>query len=232
MIGNHFRPFTKKMLNILFPGDNEQCHYPNNISLQSEHKDNYKSLRYDKIKDIFSRIKDHLKGQFNASDIKDFDFDGIDKTAQFYFPLKFILKRSGDIVLSLCFEISIEPDDRGFYYGIAIDFLSDTSSDKTIDKGVAGIIQKRKKDIKEIFEDQLWKDYVDDIPKHHVWVWWKRLPSKSEEPDFIKCDSNYKKLFDPQYYEIILGKIFREVDSNFVFIKNHGILEDLSDIES
>ena len=221
----------EKMLNILFPGDNEQCLHPNNISLQPQPKCNLKSLRFDKMKDIFSRIKGHLSNRFNASDIKDFDFDGIDKTAQFYFPLKFILKRSGDIVLSLCFEISIEPDDRGFYYGIAIDFLSDTSSDKTIDKGVAGIIQKRKKDIKEIFEDQLWKDYVDDIPKHHVWVWWKRLPSKSEEPDFIKCDNNYKKLFDPQYYEKILSEIFSEVDSNFESIKSRGMPNDLSDVE-
>ena len=117
----------EKMLNILFPGDNEQCLHPNNISLQPQPKCNLKSLRFDKMKDIFSRIKGHLKGQFNASDIKDFDFDGIDKTAQFYFPLKFILKRSGDIVLSLCFEISINPEDRGFYYGIVIDFLSDNS---------------------------------------------------------------------------------------------------------
>ena len=86
--------------------------------------------------------------------------------------MKFILKRSGDIVLNLCFEISIKPDDPGFYYGIVIDFLSDNSSDKTIDEGVAEIIQERKKDIKKIFEEQLWKDYVDDIPKRHVWVWW------------------------------------------------------------
>ena len=54
------RDHQEKMLNILFPGDNEQCHYPNNISLQSEHKGNLKSLRFDKIKDIFSRIKGYL----------------------------------------------------------------------------------------------------------------------------------------------------------------------------
>ena len=145
--------------------------------------------------------------------------------------MKFILKRSGDIVLNLCFEISIKPDDPGFYYGIVIDFLSDNSSDKTIDEGVAEIIQERKKDIKKIFEDQHWKSYVDGIPEDHVWVWWKRLPSKSEEPDFIACDRNYEKLFDPQYYETILGKIFKEVDSNFESIRSRGMPNDLSDVE-
>lgn len=197
-----------EMFNILFIGD----------------------LHYNKIKDIFSRIKEHLSNRFNASDIKDFDFDG--KTEELYFPLKFNLKRSGDIVLSLCFEISINPEDRGFYYGIAIDFLSDNSPDKTIDEGVAEIIQERKKDIKKIFEDQRWKNYVEDIPEDHVWVWWKRLPSKSEEPDFIVCDSNYKKLFDPQCYETILEKIFMEVDSNFEYIKSHGIPKGLLNVES
>ena len=199
-----------EMFNILFIGD----------------------LHYNKIKDIFSRIKEHLSNRFNVSDIKDFDFDGIDKTEKFYFPLKFNLKRSGDIVLSLCFEISINPEDRGFYYGIVIDFLSDNSSDKTIDEGVAEIIQERKKDIKKFFEDQHWKSYVDGIPEDHVWVWWKRLPSKTEEPDFIACDINYMKLFDPQYYETLLVRIFKEVDSNFESIRSRGMPKDLLNVES
>ena len=145
--------------------------------------------------------------------------------------MKFILKRSGDIVLNLCFEISIKPDDPGFYYGIVIDFLSDNSSDKTIDEGVAEIIQERKKDIKKIFEDQRWKNYVEDIPEDYVWVWWKRLPSKGEEPDFIACDRNYEKLFDFQYYEKFLSEIFSEVDSNFESIRSRGMPNDLSDVE-
>ncbi len=219
----------KKMLNILFPGDNEQCHYPNNISLLSEHKDDYKSLRYDKIKDIFSRIKDHLKGQFNASDIKNFDFECEDRK---YPQLKFNLRTYDDIVLSLCFEAACKRDESAyFYYGIVVEFVSDYSSDNYSYEAVTQKIQKRKKDIQNIFENKSWKEYVSAIPKRHSWVWWKRLPSKSNELNF-NILNNYKKLFESSYYETILSEIFSEVDTNLEFIMDNGIPNDLSEVES
>ena len=223
------RVHQEKMLNILFPGDNEQCHYPNNISLQSEHKDNYKSLRYDKIKDIFSRIKDHLKGQFNASDIKDFDFECEDRK---YPQLKFNLRTYDDIVLSLCFEAACKRDESAyFYYGIVVEFVSDYSSDNYSYEAVTNKIQKRKKDIQNIYENKSWKKYVSAIPKGHTWVWWKRLPSKSNELNF-NILNNYKKLFESSYYETILSEIFSEVDTNLEFIMDNGIPNDLSEVES
>ena len=223
------RDHQKKMLNILFPKDNEQCHYPNNISLQSEHKDNYKSLRYDKIKDIFSRIKDHLNGQFNASDIKDFDFECEDRK---YPQLKFNLRTYDDIVLSLCFEAACKRDESAyFYYGIVVEFVSDYSSDNYSYEAVTKEIQKRKKDIQNFFENESWKKYVSDIPKWSTWVWWKRLPSKSNELNF-NILNNYKKLFESSYYETILSEIFSEVDTNLEFIMDNGIPNDLSEVES
>ena len=223
------RDHQKKMLNILFPKDNEQCHYPNNISLQSEHKDNYKSLRYDKIKDIFSRIKDHLNGQFNASDIKDFDFECEDRK---YPQLKFNLRTYDDIVLSLCFEAACKRDESAyFYYGIVVEFVSDYSSDNYSYEAVTNKIQKRKKDIQNIYENKSWKKYVSAIPKGHTWVWWKRLPSKSNELNF-NILNNYKKLFESSYYETILSEIFSEVDTNLEFIMDNGIPNDLSEVES
>ena len=176
------RVHQEKMLNILFPGDNEQCHYPNNISLQSEHKGNLKSLRFDKIKDIFSRIKGHLSNRFNASDIKDFDFECEDRK---YPQLKFNLRTYDDIVLSLCFEAACKRDESAyFYYGIVVEFVSDYSSDNYSYEAVTKEIQKRKKDIQNFFENESWKKYVSDIPKWSTWVWWKRLPSKSNELNF------------------------------------------------
>ena len=223
------RDHQKKMLNILFPKDNEQCHYPNNISLQSEHKDNYKSLRYDKIKDIFSSIKDHLKGQFNASDIKDFDFECEDRK---YPQLKFNLRTYDDIVLSLCFEAACKGGVQAhFYYGIVVEFVSDYSSDNYSYEAVTKEIQKRKKDIQNFFENESWKKYVSDIPKWSTWVWWKRLPSKSNELNF-NILNNYKKLFESSYYETILSEIFSEVDTNLEFIMDNGIPNDLSEVES
>ena len=223
------RVHQEKMLNILFPGDNEQCHYPNNISLQSEHKDNYKSLSYDKIKDIFSRIKDHLNGQFNASDIKDFDFECEDRK---YPQLKFNLRTYDDIVLSLCFEAACKRGVQAhFYYGIVVEFVSDYSSDNYSYEAVTKEIQKRKKDIQNFFENESWKKYVSDIPKWSTWVWWKRLPSKSNELNF-NILNNYKKLFESSYYETILSEIFSEVDTNLEFIMDNGIPNDLSEVES
>ena len=223
------RDHQEKMLNILFPRDNEQCHYPNNISLQSEHKGNLKSLRFDKIKDIFSRIKDHLNGQFNASDIKDFDFECEDRK---YPQLKFNLRTYDDIVLSLCFEAACKRDESAyFYYGIVVEFVSDYSSDNYSYEAVTKEIQKRKKDIQNFFENESWKKYVSDIPKWSTWVWWKRLPSKSNELNF-NILNNYKKLFESSYYETILSEIFSEVDTNLEFIMDNGIPNDLSEVES
>ena len=219
----------EKMLNILFPGDNEQCHYPNNISLQSEHKGNLKSLRFDKIKDIFSRIKGHLSNRFNASDIKDFDFECEDRK---YPQLKFNLRTYDDIVLSLCFEAACKRDESAyFYYGIVVEFVSDYSSDNYSYEAVTKEIQKRKKDIQNFFENKSWKKYVSAIPKGHTWVWWKRLPSKSNELNF-NILNNYKKLFESSYYETILSEIFSEVDTNLEFIMDNGIPNDLSEVES
>ena len=219
----------KKMLNILFPKDNEQYHYPNNISLQSEHKGNLKSLRFDKIKDIFSRIKGHLSNRFNASDIKDFDFECEDRK---YPQLKFNLRTYDDIVLSLCFEAACKRDESAyFYYGIVVEFVSDYSSDNYSYEAVTNKIQKRKKDIQNIYENKSWKKYVSAIPKGHTWVWWKRLPSKSNELNF-NILNNYKKLFESSYYETILSEIFSEVDTNLEFIMDNGIPNDLSEVES
>ena len=223
------RVHQEKMLNILFPGDNEQCHYPNNISLQSEHKGNLKSLRFDKIKDIFSRIKGHLSNRFNASDIKDFDFECEDRK---YPQLKFNLRTYDDIVLSLCFEAACKRGVQAhFYYGIVVEFVSDYSSDNYSYEAVTKEIQKRKKDIQNFFENKSWKKYVSAIPKGHTWVWWKRLPAKSNELNF-NILNNYKKLFESSYYETILSEIFSEVDTNLEFIMDNGIPNDLSEVES
>ena len=109
--------------------------------------------------------------------------------------------------------------------------MSDYSSDNYSYEAVTKEIQKRKKDIQNFFENKSWKKYVSAIPKGHTWVWWKRLPSKSNELNF-NILNNYKKLFESSYYETILSEIFSEVDTNLEFIMDNGIPNDLSEVES
>jgi hypothetical protein len=82
-----------------------------------------------------------------------------------------------------------------------------------------------------MFTNKNWKIFVEAI-KNGSWVWWKNLPSKSEEPNFRTCNDNYLKLYNPADYEQIMNKIFEEVDSNLEFINKNGVPPNLLNVRS
>jgi hypothetical protein len=70
-------------------------------------------------------------------------------------------------------------------------------------------------------------NHVRCIPKGSFWVWRKCLPSKEEQPNFIECDENYLKLYNPDDYEKFLNKIFAEIGDNLQYILKCGVPKGL-----
>ncbi|MBQ4489325.1 MAG: PD-(D/E)XK nuclease family protein [Ruminobacter sp.] len=192
--------------------------------------DNFKKVQSTKVQDIFDRIKSHvatkLDGEYSTSQIENF-YSGDGGYPQ----LKFKFKTSDSIILTLIFEIA-DDESEHFYYGVVPEFLQFYSGEKYDDKKHCKLIQERKDDIISIFDNDNWQQYVQCIPKAAMWVWWKFLPSKEEQPDFMECNDNYLKLYNPNDYELFLNKIFAEIDGNLQHILKCGVSKDLSNVES
>ncbi len=192
--------------------------------------DNFKNVQSTKMQDIFDRIKsyvkDQLEGEYSPSQIENFYHSDRNNYAQ----LKFKFKTSNDIILTLIFEISNNENGR-FYYGVVPEFLQFYSGEKYDWKKHRKLIQERKNEIIDQFNNDNWRQYVERIPKEAMWVWWKFLPAKEEQPDFVNCDDNYLKLYNPDDYEIFLNTIFVELDNNLQHIIKHGVPKDLSNVE-
>lgn len=192
--------------------------------------DNFKKVQSEKIQDIFDRIKIHLAdklaGEYDVSNINNFcNGDGG------YPQVKFKFKPSDDITLTLIFEISDDENER-FYYGVVPEFTQFYSEENYDDKEHRKLIQERKNDIINILNNDNWQQYARCIPKTAIWVWWKFLPSKDEQPNFIECDDNYLQLYNPTTYENFLKKIFDEIDDNLQHILEFGVPKDLSNVGS
>ena len=204
----------------------------NVISLSGEYfnaakkiAESFHSVQPNKMKDIFNRIKihmqktHHLNGVFEQDEIDEYYSGGvrIQKNATVSLEFRLDTYAEAKVSLNLVFEICGDADsDDQFYYGVVI-------KNANTDEYDADFVQDMKQDIANIFNNQNWKDLVAAIPEDKCWVWWKNLPSKSEEPNFRKCDDNYLRLYNPADYEQIMNEIFKEIDTNLEFIRNNGV---------
>lgn len=209
----------------------------NVISLSGEYfnaakkiAENFDAVQPNKMKDIFQKIQNHmferyhLDGKYNLDEIKNYYFGGIRAQKDNHPSLEFRLGTYDKISLNIIFEIcGIADASDQFYYGVVI-------KNANTDKYDSDFVQNMKQDIANIFNNENWKNLVEAVPDGSCWVWWKNLPSKSEEPNFRKCDDNYLKLYNPADYERIMNEIFKEIDTNLEFIKKNGVPTILLDV--
>lgn len=198
--------------------------------------ENFNAVQPQKMEDVFEKIIKHmserhnLNGKYDPDEIENYYFGGIraqKEATSLEFKLgTYDLDTHNKISLNLVFEISGYANDSDlFYYGVEIKNANDDEYD-------ADLVQNTKQIIAKIFDNQNWKNLVEVIPNGNCWVWWKDLPSKSEQPNFRKCDDNYLKLYNPADYHRILGEIFEEIDNNIEFIKENGVPENLLNIST
>lgn len=187
--------------------------------------ENFDAVQPNKMKDILQKIQNHmqkthhLNGVFEQEEIDEYYSGGvrIQKNATVSLEFRLDTYAEAKVSLNLVFEICGDADsDDQFYYGVVI-------KNANTDEYDADFVQDMKQDIANIFNNQNWKDLAAAIPEDKCWVWWKNLPSKSEEPNFRKCDDNYLKLYNPADYEQIMNEIFKEIDTNLEFIRNNGV---------
>lgn len=194
--------------------------------------ENFKKVQPQKMNDLLKKIEKKIETHL-INKIPNFNPQYVSSSEKFYsdktnyVQLKFELSPlRNDISLKLIFEIVKNGDDR-FYYGVVPEFADFFTDGKYDGEKHCKLIQERKNDIAGIFNNDNWQQYVRCIPKGSFWVWRKCLPSKEEQPNFIECDENYLKLYNPDDYEKFLNKIFAEIDDNLQYILKCGVPKDL-----
>jgi len=176
------------------------------------------AVRTAKIITIFNRLKEHLSDRiecnYHENEVKKFY-----KEKNPYHALACEIKSAENIKVELAFEISVE----GFYYGVAINVLQGDRK---------SLIQDRKEFIKSLYDNNNWRNWVDKIPKHGCWVWWKWLPSKNEQINFHSgSGENYLKLYDAIEFDKIMNIIYSDIDFNLDSILKNGIPTDSANLE-
>ncbi len=194
--------------------------------------ENFKKVQPQKMNSLLENIKKHLTKKGLDFDQKVSSSEDFYLGKNHYVQLKFKLgSLCDDISLKLIFEIVKNGNER-FYYGVVPEFANFFTDGKYDPKKHCELIQERKNDIASIFNNDDWQQYVRCMTKGSFWIWWKCLPSKEEQPNFIECDENYLKLYNTDDYEHFLNKIFAEIDYNLQHILKYGIPKDLSNVES
>ncbi|WP_031579423.1 PD-(D/E)XK nuclease family protein [Ruminobacter sp. RM87] len=195
------------------------------MSLSSEYflaakavADNFKHVQSAKIKNIFDRIKEHIHNEFHLNgEYCDKEINNFCSGKISYPRLKFKFSPRKDINLTLVFEIENDDEDT-FYYGVFPEFNNESD-----DNEIREMIQKRKQELKNAFDNVEWKNIVEQMQEENLWLWWKNLPSKDEQPNFINHNEHYLKLYNPAEYEEVMNKIFSILDQDIPSILETGL---------
>ena len=121
----------------------------------------------------------------------------------------------------MVFEIENDDEDT-FYYGVFPEF-----SNESDDNEIREMILKRKQELKNAFDNVEWKNIVEQMQEENLWLWWKNLPSKDEQPNFINHNEHYLKLYNPAEYEEVMNKIFAILDQDIPSILETGLPKDM-----
>ncbi len=213
----------------------------------ASHLDN---VRRAKMKDVFRRIHEHMVASHIESQhrlelisgrsldeayalVDSLDFTG--KVPDEYPALEFRIRQNGRISLHLVFEICWNAaEEDHFYYGVAAEPADDGGTGEGDGAGDgAGDSdgsreQVQRRDCARMFPSDTWKKLAGAVPEHSSWIWWKSLPSRKEEPDFLACDENYLKLHNPDDYERFMNAVFSEIDHNIESVIRSGVPHDLN----
>lgn len=184
------------------------------------------SLRTEKFKKLFKDISDylcdnklikkHLSENVHPEYTSNLYNEDLESRIENYYssgrntwPRLYVeIKRKNNIRILL--EIEVEDN---LYYGVTF-----------VDENLKKIpIQNRENDVRDIFDNDNWKDQVVKFcNKNSRWIWWEYLPEQNTPLNLRQCTGLYKNMYDDEGYEDIKNKITKKLGDNLKCILETG----------